>query len=82
MIEIVFVLRGNQIAPDDVEDARERAVLKQIEQSIRDRVGGLRCATHGASPRLTATGPRADALDFELAGCCDELMQQATASLS
>jgi hypothetical protein len=82
MIEIVFVLRGAEVTLDDVEDARERAALKQIEQSIRNRVGGLRCATHGASPRLTATGPRVDALDFELAGCCEELMQRTTASLA
>jgi hypothetical protein len=82
MIEVIFVLRGSQVVPDDVEDARERAALKQIEQSIRDRVGGLRCPEHGASPRLTASGSRADALDFELAGCCDELMSRTTASLS
>jgi len=82
MIEIVFVLRGTRVAPDDVEDARERAALKQIEQSIRNRVGGMRCPEHGASPRLTASGSRADALDFELTGCCDELMSRTTASLA
>jgi hypothetical protein len=82
MIEIVFVLRGTPITPDEVDDLRERAALRQIEQSIRNRVGGLRCPAHGASPRLTATGPRVDALEFELAGCCDELMQRTTASLA
>jgi len=82
MIEIVFVLRGTEVAPDDVEDARERAVLKQIERSIRDRVGGLSCPEHGASPRLTATGSRADALEFELAGCCEALMERTTVSLA
>jgi hypothetical protein len=82
MIEIVFVLRGAPVAPDDVEDVRERSVLKQIEQSIRDRIGGLSCPEHGAYPRLTATGQRADALDFELSGCCEDLMKRTTTSLS
>ena len=81
MIEVVFVLRGQQVALDELEDVRERAVLKQIEQSIRDRVGGLCCPDHGASPRLTATGSRADSMEFELSGCCQELMDRTTASL-
>ena len=81
MIEIVFVLRGVEIDVDDVEDVRERAVLKQIERSIRSRVGGLSCPEHGANPRLTATGSRADSLEFELSGCCEDLMQRTTASL-
>ena len=81
MIEVVFILRGRQVAVDEVEDLRERAVLKQIEQSIRDRVGGLRCPDHDASPRLTATGSRADAMEFELSGCCQELMDRTTTSL-
>lgn len=81
MIEIVFVLRGVEIAPDDVEDVRERSVLKQIEQSIRNRVGELSCREHGASPRLTATGSRADTLEFELSGCCEDVMKRTTESL-
>jgi len=82
MIEVVFVLRGQTVTPGEIEDARERAVLLAIEKSLKDRVGGLRCAEHGAVPRVTATGSRADALDFELAGCCDELMAKTTECLS
>lgn len=81
MIEIVFVLRGSEVAPEDIDDLRERSALKQIEQSIRNRVGELRCLEHGANPRLTATGTGADALEFELSGCCEELMKRTTASL-
>ena len=81
MIEVVFVLRGTQVTPDDVDDDRESAALKQIEQSIRGRVGELTCQEHGANPRLTATGTRVDALEFELSGCCEDLMKRTTASL-
>jgi len=81
MIEIVFVLRGVEVALDEVEDVRERSALKQIERSIRDRVGELSCPEHGANPRLTATGSRVDSLEFELSGCCEDLMRRTTASL-
>jgi hypothetical protein len=81
-MEIVFVLRGQEVELDQLEDVRERAVLSEIARSLRDRVGGLRCAEHGAKPKLTATGSRADALEFELAGCCQELIERTTASLS
>ena len=81
MIEIVFVLRGRAVSLDEVEDVRERAVLREIERSIQGRVGELRCPEHDASPRLTATGSRVDALEFDLAGCCQELLAKTAACL-
>ena len=79
MVEIVFVLRGQTVGLDELEDARERAALRTIEKSIRDRVGYVRCPEHRAYPRVTATGPRVDALEFDLAGCCERLLKQAAA---
>jgi hypothetical protein len=80
-MEIVFVLRGETVNLDEVEDVRERAILRQIERSIKDRIGALRCSEHGTSPKLTAKGSRADALDFDLAGCCQDLIEKTTAAL-
>jgi hypothetical protein len=82
MIEVVFVLRGRTLGLDDVDDARERAILEQIQRSIVDRVGALRCPEHGAYPKLTATGSRADALEFDLAGCCQDLLEKTAACLA
>jgi hypothetical protein len=82
MIEIEFVLRGKAVSIDEVEDVRERAVLKQIQRSIVERVGGTRCVKHGAAPKLTATGPRADALEFDVSGCCQDLLTKTAAALS
>lgn len=82
MVEIEFILRGRAMKIDEVEDLRERAVLKQIERSITERIGETRCAKHGASPRLTATGPRADALTFDVSGCCQDLLTKTAAALS
>jgi hypothetical protein len=81
MIEIVFVLRGRTVNLDEIEDVRERAILREIERSIKERVGTLRCPEHGAFPRLTATGSRADALEFDLAGCCQDLLEKTAARL-
>jgi hypothetical protein len=44
-------------------------------------VGALRCPEHDAFPRLTATGSRVDALEFDLAGCCQELLAKTAACL-
>ena len=81
MIEIVFVLRGKTVDLDEVEDVRERAILREIKKSIEGRVGALRCSEHGEFPRLTATGSRVDALEFELAGCCQDLLAKTAARL-
>lgn len=81
MIEIVFVLRGQTVSLDEVEDIRERAILGEIKRSIEERVGALRCSEHGAFPKLTASGSRADALEFDLAGCCQDLLARTAARL-
>jgi hypothetical protein len=81
MMKIEFVLRGRSVTLDEVEDVRARAMLREIERSIRDRVGGLRCAEHDAYPKLTATGSAPDDLEFELAGCCSDLLAKTTAAL-
>jgi len=81
MIEIVFVLRGQTVSLDEVEDLRERAILQEIERSIEERVGALRCSEHDAFPKLTATGSRADALEFDLSGCCQDLLAKTAARL-
>jgi hypothetical protein len=81
MIEIVFMLRGRTVSLDEVEDVRECAILREIERSIKERVGALRCSEHGAFPRLTASGSRADAMEFQLAGCCQDLLAKTAARL-
>lgn len=79
MVEVVFVLRGRTVAITDVEDPRERAALRAIRRSIRDRIGGLRCPDHNTAPRVTATGSRVDALEFDLAGCCTKMLEMTAA---
>ena len=79
MVEVVFVLRGQTVELEELDDAREKSALRVIEKSIRDRIGTLRCPEHSAYPRVTATGPRADALEFDLAGCCDGLLKRTAA---
>ena len=58
-----------------------KEVNDAIEKSLKDRVGGLRCSEHGTAPRVTAAGSRADALEFDLTGCCDDLLARTTACL-
>jgi hypothetical protein len=82
MMEIEFVLRGQSVALNEVEDDRERAMLAEIERSIRDRVGALRCPDHEAYPKLTATGSSPDDLAFDLAGCCQDLLAKTAAALA
>ena len=82
MMEIEFVLRGRSVALHEVEDARERAMLGEIERSIRHRVGALRCPEHEAYPKLTATGSSPGHLEFDLSGCCQDLLAKTAAALA
>lgn len=80
-MEVVFVLRGKTVDLGELEDVRERAILREIERSVKNRVGSLTCSEHGAAPTLTARGSRADALEFDLTGCCQDLIEKTTAAL-
>jgi hypothetical protein len=75
MVEVVFVLRGRKVDLDELENQRERAALRMIRDSIRDRVGGLRCPEHGTGPRVTGIGPRPDALEFDVEACCKTMIE-------
>ena len=81
MAQVKFVIGGQPVDPRRVEDRVQRAVLQQVEHSIRVRLTGVRCATHDAEPVITAIGTAVDALDFDLSGCCQELMDRTVAAL-
>lgn len=81
MVEVVFVLRGEEVDVEAHANRVERAILEQVRHSLRVRLAGVTCEEHQQAPRITASGPRADALQFDLAGCCQSLIDRTVAAL-
>ncbi len=81
MADVEFVIRGQKVDPQRLENRVERAVLQEVEHSLRIRLTGVRCAMHDAEPRVTARGDSVDALEADLSGCCQTLIDRAVAAL-
>jgi len=82
MVEIVFVIRGRETEIRELENRTERAVLEELAHSLRIRLVGVECAVHKQGPQITASGDVVDDLAFDLAGCCQKLIDRAVAALS
>ncbi len=82
MVEVEFVIRGQKITPDETQNHLERSIMIEVERSLRQRVGSLRCPEHDAAPKITASGTSAEELEFNLSGCCQRLVDQTVEALS
>jgi len=81
-IEITFVIRGGPPTNiDGIESTLERVLCRAATYRVQRRLGDLVCQDHQQRPRVIASGPSADHLNFSVAGCCQALVDAATAKL-
>lgn len=81
MIDIHFEINGKRIRPDQIGDALEQMVLKDIQESIKKKIGSIRCLEHGSAPKIICSGPSLDRLSFKVSGCCEKLIESVKEKL-
>lgn len=81
MIDIKFELGGKRVDPSRLANVLERAVLEEVSHRIIRALSSVRCPEHGGFPRVTVKGRSIDHLSFEIAGCCQAVIDAATAEL-
>ena len=74
MIDISFEVNGKKVSLHNIGNALESAVLKSVRESIAKTVGSTWCPEHGQKPTIKVSGRNLDSLDYEIAGCCDQLI--------
>lgn len=82
MIDISFELNGRKVSPNNLNDELEKTMLNSIKESIQKSVGDLRCTEHDQQPTIKAKGRSIDALNLEVSGCCDLLINQVKKKIS
>ena len=82
MIDISFEINGKKVNADRVGNALEAEALKNISGQIKDKLRGIKCPEHGKAPKLIVKGRNLDNLSFEVAGCCDALIERVKEKLS
>lgn len=82
MFEISFEVNGRKVRPNNIKNALETAMLKNIQDSVKKAVGSLRCHEHGQAPKVVFKGRSLDRLNAHIEGCCEELIEQVRKKLS
>jgi hypothetical protein len=82
VIEIRYEINGRRIDPRNVRDAIESAVLGAVSDSISQKLRSCRCPDHGGTPKLIGKGRSVDKLNFEISGCCDNLIAEVKRRLA
>jgi hypothetical protein len=58
-----------------------QAVFTQFKDSIKKQVGGSVCPEHGLHPTVKVKGRKIDKIEFEVSGCCQQLIDIVNAKL-
>lgn len=80
-MDIKFEIGGKRVDPKNIANALEQAVLKQVSEGVVKSLNSVRCAEHNQTPNVTVKGLSLDKLSFEITGCCQALIDAATAKL-
>ena len=75
MIDISFEINGRKVSPHNMGNTLESALLQSVQESITKSVGSARCPEHGQKPKIKVKGRELDSLNFEVSGCCDQLIE-------
>jgi hypothetical protein len=81
MVDIHFEINGRRVGPNQITDALTKAVLEEAAKQIKQRAGVIRCPTHGHYAKIIAKGRSAENLNFEVSGCCNDLIKKVEQSL-
>jgi len=77
MVDISFEIKGEAVEPHDMKDVLDVMFLEHLYHEICNRFGTLRCEKHGLEPKVKVKGQSLDDLNYEVTGCCNELINEA-----
>jgi hypothetical protein len=76
-VDISFEVNGRKVNPDQIGNALEKAVFRQIQDTIHKKVFTVRCPIHGTAPtQIVGKGLSTKSMNFEVYGCCNALGEQ------
>lgn len=81
MIDISFEINGRKVSPRNIGNALESALLESVQKSITAAVGSVQCPEHGQKPKIKVKGRSLDSLNFEVSGCCEQLIESVKKKL-
>lgn len=74
MIEIQFKINGRKVNPNNIGNVLEKAMYDHVIESVKKKLGSVRCPEHGSPPKVTIVGKSIDKVEFQISGCCQEVI--------
>ena len=81
MFDISFEINGRKVRPNQLANTLEQAVFKNVADSVAKSLRHVRCPVHHDRPKVKCVGRNIQNLKFEISGCCQDLIDQATRKL-
>jgi len=82
MIDISFEINNRKVSANNIGNAIESAMLESIRDPVSKSIGSIRCTEHGQRSEIKTKGRNLDSLAFDVAGCCDALIEQVNKKLN
>jgi len=82
---IFYNIGGREMSLADFEresvSDEQRRVIQTVTSTLTDKVGDLKCPTHGEEAVAFVSGVSYERLGLEIKGCCDEFVQTVSSKL-
>ena len=76
MVDVSFEIKGEKVEPDNMKDVLDILFLKHIIKKINSSIGSISCNEHGKQASVLVKGKNIDNLDYEVSGCCEDLIKK------
>jgi hypothetical protein len=82
MIRVEYEFGGRKYSnPKQFSDALMAAIMEDVGKDVMSQLRNVRCSEHGQRPSVRVKATRKDKIDFEVSGCCENLVSEATGKL-
>ena len=76
MVDVSFEIKGKRIEPDNMTDVLDILFLKHVSEKIKASVASIHCTKHDEQPSILVKGQSLDNLNYEISGCCEDLIKK------
>ncbi len=80
-LDITYEINGKKVNPKRLGNELEKVVLAEAANNIKKKLESVICAEHKQRPTVKIIGKNVNDLKCEVEGCCQQLIDDATAKL-
>jgi hypothetical protein len=81
-IEIEYEVDGKRYKdPSKAAGALTASLMQTVGEQVADQLSRVRCPEHGDRPKVRIVSQSTDQIEFQIHGCCEQLVAAAESQL-